>query len=305
MNDQIPNMNKPHFAQRASRGKQGTKIDENSTSQIKISVPVEGNKLLEKVLEQVNSNREIKTLWRVMNVNAIDRLGFTDHGPMHFNIVANYGLQIARILEKKGVKSSIVKDFGLNQDHAEVVIFLACIMHDLGMSIHRVNHEQFSLFIARDFLKEILSFLPVEEKVVVMSETLHAIISHSHGSAGKTSTIEGGIVRIADALDMSKGRSRIPYQRGKMDIHSVSANAIESVTVSEGPETQATSSGQAGSGQAKPVEIKIVMTTEAGVFQVDDFIEEKLSVSGLTKYIDVKSYLKEHGEERIYKDYTL
>lgn len=77
---------------------------------------------------------------------------------------------------------------------------------------------------------------------------------------------------------------------GKIDIHSVSANAIESVSVT--------------AGGKKPVEIKIVMTTEAGVFQVDDFTTEKLGVSGLTKYIDVKSYLKEHGKERIYKDYT-
>lgn len=270
--------------------KQGSKIDETSTSHVKIEIPVGNNKILTEVLSRINSNREIKTLWRIMNVNAIERLGYTDHGPMHFNIVANYGLQIARIFEKKGIKMSIVRDFGLTNDHAEVVIFLACIMHDLGMSIHRVNHEMFSLFIARDFLKDILDFMPIEEKTVVISETLHAIISHSHGSAGKTSTIEGGIVRIADALDMSKGRSRIPYQMGQIDIHSVSANAIESVTVREGDE--------------KPVEIKIVMTTEAGVFQVDDFIEEKLQISGLTKYINVRSFLKEHGAERVYKDYT-
>lgn len=270
--------------------KQGSKIDEASTSQIKIIVPVAGNLLLEKVLNQINSNREIKTLWRIINVNAIERLGFTDHGPMHFNIVANYGLQMARILTKKGIKMSIVRDFGLTNDHAEVVIFLASLMHDLGMSIHRENHEIFSLFIARDFMKEILNFMPIEERTVVISETLHAIISHSHGSAGKTSTIEGGIVRVADALDMSKGRSRIPYRMGKIDIHSVSANAIESIRVA--------------AGGKKPIEIKIVMTTEAGVFQVDDFIEEKLEVSGLAKYVDVKSYLKEHGSERIYKDYT-
>lgn len=270
--------------------KQGSEIDEASTSQIKIRVPINGNILLGKIVERINSNREIKTLWKIINVNAIDRLGFTDHGPMHFNIVSNYGLQIARILTKRGVKMSIVKDFGLTNSHAEVVIFLGCIMHDLGMSIHRVNHEIFSLFISRDFLKELFDFLPIEEKTVVISETLHAIISHSHGSAGKTSTVEGGIVRIADALDMSKGRSRIPYNMGKIDIHSVSANAIENVMVGEGKE--------------RPVEIKIVMTTEAGVFQVDDFVEEKLSVSGLSKYIDVKSYLKEHGKERIYKDYT-
>ncbi len=271
-------------------GKKGTKIDEASISQVKIQVPVEGNNILEEVVSRVNSNREIKTIWRIINVNAIDRLGYTDHGPTHFNIVANYGLKIARIFEKKGIEMSIVKDFGLTNDHAEVVIFLACIMHDLGMSIHRVNHEQFSLFISRDFLKEILDFLPLEERMVVESETLHAIISHSHGSAGKTSTIEGGIVRIADALDMSKGRSRIPYKMGKIDIHSVSANAIESVEVMEGTE--------------KPVAIVIKMNTEAGVFQVDDFIEEKLGTSGLSKYISVKSYLVEDGKERIYKDYS-
>ncbi len=268
-----------------------TKITKASLDQIKIEVPIEGNKILEEVVSRINNNDEIKTLWKIMNVNAIDRLGYTDHGPTHFQIVANYGLQIARILTKKGVKMSIVNDFGLTSDHAEVVIFLGCIMHDLGMSIHRVNHEQFSLFIARDFLKKILSFMPVEERVVVLSETLHAIISHSHGSAGQTSTIEGGIVRIADALDMSKGRSRIPYRMGKIDIHSVSANAIESVIVTDGKE--------------KAVDIRIKMTSEAGVFQVDDFIEEKLSISGLTKYVDVKSYLIEHGKERLYKDYTL
>jgi metal-dependent HD superfamily phosphatase/phosphodiesterase len=271
-------------------GKKGTKIDEASVMQVNVQVPTGNNKLLKEVVSRINSNREIKTLWRIINVNAIERLGYTDHGPTHFNIVANYGLRIARIFEKKGIEMSIVKDFGLTNDHAEVVIFLACIMHDLGMSIHRVNHEQFSLFIARDFLKDILSFLPLEERIVVESETLHAIISHSHGSAGKTSTIEGGIVRIADALDMSKGRSRIPYKMGKIDIHSVSAKAIESVEVMEGTE--------------KPVAIVIKMNTEAGVFQVDDFIEEKLSTSGLAKYISVKSYLTEDGRERIYKDYS-
>ena len=270
---------------------QGKKIDEVATSQIKISVPVGANKLLGNVLEQINSNREIKTLWKILNINAIERLGYTDHGPTHFNIVANYGLQIARIFEKKGIKMSVVSDFGLTYDHAEVIIFLACIMHDFGMSIHRVNHEQFSLFIARDYLKEILSFLPVEEKMVVISETLHAIISHSHGSAGVTSTVEGGIVRIADALDMNKGRSRIPYKMGNIDIHSVSANAIESVEVLPGRE--------------RAVEIKVTMTTEAGIFQLDDFVEEKLGSSKLGKYIEVRSFLREHGRERLYKEYNL
>lgn len=267
--------------------KQGTKITKASLDLIKIQVPIEGNKILEEVVDRINKNDEIKTLWKVINVNATDRLGYSDHGPTHFKIVANYALQMARILDKKGVKMSIVSDFGLTKDYAEVVIFLASILHDLGMSIHRVNHEQFSLFIARDFLKEILSFLPVEESMVVMSETLHAIISHSHGSAGTTATIEGGIVRVADALDMTKGRARI--SKLLIDINNVSNNAIVSVNIYEGIE--------------KPIEIKIIMTNPAGIFQIDDLVEEKLGPSKLSKYIDVKAYILENGKEKIFKDF--
>lgn len=264
------------------------KITKEYLDEIVFKPAINGNDFLSDVVSKVNNDLELKALWRIMNVNAIERLGYTDHGPVHFQIVANYALELTRLLHKKGVKMSIVKDFGLPYEYAEVVVFLASIMHDLGMSIHRVNHEQFSLFIARDFLNKIID-LPVEEKTVVISETLHAIISHSHGSAGKTSTVEGGIVRIADALDMSKGRSRIPYKMGKIDIHSVSANAIESVEIKE--------------GEQFPVEIVIKMTNEAGVFQIDDFIEEKLSASKLDKYILTRSYLVEGDKVKLYKEY--
>lgn len=262
-------------------------IDESKTSQISLKLDTNNNKLLEKCLDLVNNSREIKTLWKVINVNATDRLGYSDHGPTHFQIVANYSLRILRLLDERGVTMSIVKDYGLTKDHAEVVVFLASVMHDLGMSIHRKNHEQFSLFIARDFLNKMLDFLPVEERVVLTSETLHAIISHSHGSEGKTSTIEGGIVRVADALDMTKGRARISHL---VDINNVSNNAIESVFVN--------------AGESKLVDIKIIMTNPAGLFQVDDMVEEKLDPSGLKKYIDVKCFMIEDGKEVLYKDFN-
>jgi len=262
------------------------KIDEFRISQIRLLVDINGNELLEKVLNAVNEDRGLKTLWKVINVNATDRLGYSDHGPKHFQIVANHALHILRILNKKGVTASIVKDFGLSYKHSEVVVFLASIMHDLGMSIHRVNHEQFSLFLARDFLNKILDFMAIEEKMVVISETLHAIISHSHGSSGKTSTIEGGVVRVADALDMTKGRARISHL---VDIENVSNHAIKSVLINEGKD--------------KIVDIKIVMTNPAGIFQIDDFVEEKLGPSGLGKYIDVKAYIIENGVEKLFKDF--
>ena len=266
---------------------QGKKIDESRISAVKMKIDSKENKLLEKVVSLINENREIKALWKIINVNATDRLGYSDHGPMHFQIVANYALRILRLLDRKKVEMSIVKDFGLTKDHAEVVVFLASILHDLGMSIHRSGHETFSLFLANPFLKEILSFLPIEERTVVISETLHAIISHSHGSSGKTSTVEGGVVRVADALDMTKGRARI--SKLLVDIENVSNNAIESVYVNEGVK--------------KFIDVKILMTNPAGLFQVDDFVDEKLDPSGLKKYIDVKAFILEDSEEKLFKDF--
>jgi metal-dependent HD superfamily phosphatase/phosphodiesterase len=269
------------------KGYSHQKITSEVVDSVSIKVPLEGNKLLETVLTEINKSREIKTLWKIMNVNATDRLGMSDHGPTHFQIVANNGLKLARILAKKGVKMSVVTDFALTNDHAEVIIFLACIMHDLGMSIHREGHEGYSLFIARDMLKEILSFLPIEEKMVVLSEVLHSIISHR--ANGKPSTVEAGIVRIADALDMGEGRSRIPYKRGGINIYSVSDIAIKRVTVTEGIE--------------KPIEINIYMDNPAGIFQVDDLMKEKIKGSGLEEYVEVNAYLLENGKEKLFKEF--
>lgn len=268
------------------------KITKETLDLVVMNIPVNKNKLLEKVLGSINGNNEIKTLWKITNVNAIDRLGYSDHGAVHFQIVANCALKIARVFNKKGIEFSIVKDFSLTYEHAEVVIFLASIMHDLGMSIHRVGHETFSLFLSDRILNDVLAFMPVEERTVVKSETLHAIISHSHGSSGVTSTIEGGIVRIADALDMTKGRARVVYgkQRISIDIHNVSNDAIDKVSIKE--------------GDKEAVNIEITMTNPAGIFQIDDFVEEKLGPSKLSQYIDVKAYILESGEKQLFKEYA-
>jgi metal-dependent HD superfamily phosphatase/phosphodiesterase len=269
--------------------KSHTKITQDSLSRIKIELPFGKNKILKEVLDRINHNSEIKALWKIVNVMAIDRLGMSDHGPTHFGIVANNGMKIARILEKKNVQMSVVRDFALTNDHAETIIFLACIMHDLGISIHRQGHEEFSLFIARDFMQKILDFLPVEERMVVISEVSHAIISHR--AYGKPSTLEAGIMRIADAIDMGKGRSRVSYDKGEFNIFSESDLAISKVEILE--------------GKVKPIEIRIHMTNPAGVFQVDDIMTEKLKGSNLEKYVTITAYILEDGRERLYKEYSV
>jgi metal-dependent HD superfamily phosphatase/phosphodiesterase len=256
-------------------------------SHIDIHVPARKNGLIEKALIEINQDVEIKTLWRVLNVNAIDRLGITDHGAVHFQIVANIALRLARMLVKSQVVMSISKNYELHNDYAELVILLASLFHDLGMSISREGHEEFSLILANGILHRILEFLPIEEKTVVTSETLHAIIAHRSG--GKPYTIEAGIVRVADALDMSQGRSRIPYQAGKIDIHSVSASAIDNVEIID--------------GITKPIQINIWMNNIAGIFQVDELLRRKLLGSGIERYVKVSAFLEEGLEKRLIKEF--
>ncbi len=252
-------------------------------------VPADSNKLLQEAITRINDHEEIQTLWQVINVNAIDRLGMSDHGPVHFQIVANIALKLLRILRKEGNKPSVVKDFELTVDHAELIIVLASMLHDLGMSINRDGHEEYSLFITNNLLREILDFLPVRERTIVISETLHAIINHRSG--GRPLTLEAGIVRVADALDMTQGRTRIPFEAGKVDIYSLSAFAIDKIEIKKGID--------------KPILIEICMNNSAGVFQIDELLKSKLKDSGIDQYIEVIGHIEAESEKKLIAEFKL
>jgi len=72
----------------------------------------------------------------------------------------------------------MVTAHGLTRADAEVAIAAACLLHDVGMSIHRTDHEQFSLFLAADKLPGLLADVYDEpERSVVVAEALHAVIA--------------------------------------------------------------------------------------------------------------------------------
>jgi metal-dependent HD superfamily phosphatase/phosphodiesterase len=206
-------------------------------------------------------------------------------------IVMNIAVRMLRLLVDAGVQPSIVRDYEMEVDDAEVVVALAALLHDVGMSIQRSDHEAFSLFVAQDKLKEILpEIYEARQATIVRAEVLHAIISHRSG--GTPLTLEAGVVRIADALDMAKGRSRIPFEAGSLSIHSVSAAAIEGVTLEKGEE--------------RPIRITVEMSNSAGVFQLDQLFRGKLKGSGLEPYLEVQAKLGEGEEERrLLTDFTL
>ena len=264
-------------------------IDERFEHRIVLNVPNRRNKKLRKVMELVNADDDLYGLWTAANVNAMERLHMTDHGPVHVKIVMNIAVRMLRLLVQADIRPSIVTDYEMEVEDAEIIVALAALLHDVGMSIHRSDHEAFSLFVAQDKLKEILpEIYGPRQATIVRTEILHAIISHRSG--GRPLTLEAGVVRIADALDMAKGRSRIPFEAGSLSIHSVSAAAIEGITLQKGKD--------------RPICITVEMSNSAGVFQLDQLFREKLKGSGLEDYLEVQAKLGDE-ERPLLTDFTL
>ena len=255
-----------------------------AVARMRINVPVRGNRKLRTLIERVNADEQVKGWWHVSNVNAVSRMAINDHSWVHIQIVTNIALKLLRQLTKHGVEPGLVRDFGLEQDDAEIVVVLAALFHCVGMSIHRHGHEDFSLFLAEPKLRELLDGLYEEpDLTVVVSEALQAIISHR--ADGEPLTVDAGIVRVADALDMARGRSRVPFESGQQNIHSISAYAIEDVKIVP--------------GEDRLVRVEIAMSNSAGIFQVDELLAKKLRGSGLEDYIEVIARIDAETEPRL------
>ncbi|MEJ2272047.1 MAG: HD domain-containing protein [Candidatus Bathyarchaeota archaeon] len=223
-------------------------------------------------MSAVQQDSLLNGFWKCSNVMAIDRMGYTDHGPTHVKIVANLALKLLRILFKNGIEPSLVKNYDLDNNDSEVVVVLGSIFHDLGMIVQRNDHEKYSVLIALRFLDKFLkNVYSLEEQAIITSEVLHCVVSHERPN--NPLTVEAGIVSIADALDMESGRARIPFEAGKIDIHSVSALSIQNVEIIE--------------GGTKPITVKITMSDSAGIFQIDQLLKPRIESSGIYDLIHV------------------
>jgi metal-dependent HD superfamily phosphatase/phosphodiesterase len=248
-----------------------------------VTAPTRGNRKLEALLEAANADAQLKGWWYVAQTNA-DRLGMSDHSWVHVQIVVNIGLRLLRLLVRRGVEPTMVTAHGMRDRDAEVVVAAACMLHDTGMSIHRNDHEAYSLFLAADKLPQLLAGCYEEpERSVVAAETMHAIIAHRR--RGEPHTLEAGVVRVADALDMAEGRSRVPFESGRQNIHSLSAAAIEGVRIEGGTE--------------RAIQIEIDMNNSAGIFQVDELLATKLRGSGLEEHVEVIARIEAEHEKRL------
>ena len=240
---------------------------------------------LNEVIERLTTDPEITTYLEAQNVNAVTRKGYNDHGTKHIRIVRDRALRLYELLKRGNVEFNGALQQGLEEADEPVIIALAATLHDVGHVVHRDDHSYYSIPIAADILDRFLpEFYDVPEQVRVKAEVLHAILCHHTEEIPLTR--EAGVIRIADALDMERGRSRVPYEKGGRGINTISSQAIESVSLCEGERT--------------PALVEIHMNNAAGVYQVDSLLKAKIEHSLLEDDVRIVAInTKDNGEDSL------
>jgi metal-dependent HD superfamily phosphatase/phosphodiesterase len=233
---------------------------------------------------------EIQSLQEYANTVSIKRLGYNDHGPVHMRTVALNAVIMMGLLREAGIPTSLeTEESGTFEDSLTAVLF-AAILHDLGMSVGRQDHEVHSAYLSYPIMDRILRKIYPDDtarRVMVRSLALEGISGHMGNRT--IHSLEAGVILVADGCDMKKGRARIPMALAGSpkvgDIHKYSANSIEDVRIQAGKE--------------KPIRIEVLMSSEVGLFQIEEVLLGKIAASTAKKYIELYA-LVNNGEPKRY-----
>jgi hypothetical protein len=242
-----------------------------------------------KGLKALLNNEEIQASQEYANTVSIVRLGYNDHGPVHMRKVTQNAILMLDLLKKAGIQTTLEKDKCGNFEDSLLAVMIAAMLHDIGMCMGRQNHELHSTVITYPIIDKLLTGIykdNLQKRVMVRSLALEGVAGHM-GNINVTS-LEAGIVQIADGCDMTKGRARIPISLAATPraghIHQYSANSIENVCIKAGKE--------------KPVRIDIIMSNEAGLFQVEEVLMHKIDKSTAKQHIELYANVTDYMERR-------
>ncbi|MCS6849378.1 MAG: phosphohydrolase [Anaerolineae bacterium] len=240
--------------------------------------------------EMLISDRRVDAHWNLSNYTTVGKLNYNDHGPIHARVTASYAMQIMQLLIEANVPMDVVKSGAGNVDDACLVALAGVMLHDIGNATHRVGHELMSVILAQPILADMLAELydDDEQRALIGDFILSAIQCHDMNPPPLF--MEGSVVAVADGCDMTKGRARMPFDLGKLDIHAVSALAIEEVNI------------RPSNGSKMPVEIEVRMSNSAGIFQVEETLVKKINATPLRHYVMVHVTSinpEQHFEKRI------
>ncbi|MDR1429095.1 MAG: phosphohydrolase [Spirochaetaceae bacterium] len=240
----------------------------------------------EEAVRLILEDEEIQAMQEYANTVSIKRLSYNDHGPVHMRTVALNALIMMDLLRRAKIKTSLEMEESGTFEDSITAVFCAALLHDLGMAIGRQDHELHSTYLSYPILERILKQVysgDIQKQTVVRSLAIEGITGHMASRA--IHSIEAGVLLIADGCDMTKGRARITMALAagpRMgDIHKYSANSIEDVSIRAGTE--------------KPIRIDITMSSEVGIFQVEEVLLQKISASPAKPYVEL--YAIEAGKE--------
>ena len=232
----------------------------------------------------LNSDAEVHACWDMADYITVAKLGFNDHGEVHAKIVAANALKILDLLLESNVIPDIMKEKAGDEDDAHLIVMSGGLLHDIGNQVHRLNHNVSGVYIAISILNRLLPKVYDDQEIMyeIRGHILHTIYAHEFTIPDIT--IEAAIVGISDGTDMTKGRGRLAYDTGNVNIHTVSALSIESVEITK--------------GEMKPVQIRIIMSNSAGVFQIQETLGKKIEHSNLKDYVEVVAEAHPEGAEK-------
>ena len=235
--------------------------------------------------DALQDDPEALASWDMANYITMRKLGYNDHGRVHAFITGAASLAILGLLLDAGVRPDIIESGVGDVDDVYLAVILGTMLHDIGNQIHRAAHEQHGVMLAMPILERILTPLypDIFKRAKIRSFILGAI--NAHDLNPPPLTIEGGITAVADGTDITKGRGRKAFALGSVDIHSISALAVDQVIIAK--------------GVVKPVRIEITMNNSGGIFQVEEVLAPKVIRTPLSPYVELHARTHPEGDEQI------
>jgi metal-dependent HD superfamily phosphatase/phosphodiesterase len=231
-----------------------------------------------KMWDLLKGDPEAKADWDMANYIAVSKLKYNDHGEIHAKIVAANALRMLTLLLDNGVPTSTLKEKAGDEDDVYLIVLAGALLHDIGNQVHRENHNVSSVYLAIPLLNRLLPKIYKDEQILyeIRGHILHCIYSHEFEILDLTE--ESALVGIADGTDMTKGRGRLAFDRGNVNIHTVSALSIEKVEIRQGEDV--------------PIQILIHLNNSAGVFQIQETLAKKIIGGPLQNYCEVIAIAK-------------
>lgn len=224
-------------------------------------------------LDLIQRDIRMEVLWDMARYITTGRLKMNDHGKVHAMVAASSSLQILSLLWEEGIKPDITSLGAGDIDDAHVIVLISALCHDIGNGIHRIHHLSHSLLLILPILDTILNELYDDKQAAMYTRMMILSAINSHHGDPNPLTLESSVVSIGDASDMTKGRADHSVDMTSASIHAISTLSIENVVIKK--------------GKVKPVEIQIMLSHIAGMYQIHETLLPKIKSGIISDHISL------------------